>query len=136
MMNSNNKKSQPILNMNLPKRRIKTFGKKNKSAIQTCLGVKDETEFLNLSIAMGLNLGRKKNEKLERAYIFWADDINKEIEQQQKINKAKKVIKDKKIKKKKKSVEGIVSSKFNTITAYKYNKKTKIKYSYEMEFDI
>lgn len=132
--NTSNKKSKPITNMKLPTRVISTYGKKNKKLIRSYVNVKDDDELLLLSIALGINLGRKKNEKLERAYKFWGDDINKEIEQQQEIRRAKKIVEKKK--KSVKSVEGIVSSKFNTITAYKYNKKTKTKYAYEVGFDV
>ena len=129
--NSNNKKSTTNITMNLPTRVINTYGKKNKKVIRSYVNVKNDEELLLLSIAMGINLGRKNKDKLLRAYKFWGDDINKEIEQQQEIKKAMKVVK-----KKKKSIEGIVSSKFTSITAYKYNEKTETKYAYKIEYNI
>lgn len=138
MKNANNKKSTDNVIMNLPRRVIKTYGKQNKKVIRSYVKVKDDEELLLLSIAMGINLGRKNKDKLLRAYKFWGDDINNEIEQQQKIQKAIKIVKNKKNIKKKsvKSVEGVVSSKFNSITAYKYNKKTNTKYDYQVRFNI
>lgn len=130
-MNSNNKKSTTNITMNLPTRVINTYGKTNKKVIRSYINVKNDEELLLLSIAMGINLGRKKKDKLSRAYKFWGDDINKEIEQQQEIKKAMKVVK-----KKKKSVEGIVSSKFNSITAYKYNEKTESKYAFQVSYEV
>ncbi len=132
--NSNNKKSTTNITMKLPTRVINTYGKKNKKVIRSYVNVKDDEELLLLSIAMGINLGRKKKDKLERAYKFWGDDINKEIEQQQEIKKAMKVVKKKK--KSVKSVEGIVSSKFNSITAYKYNEKTETKYAFKVSYEV
>ncbi len=95
--NSNNKKSTSITSMKLPTRVISTYGKKNKQVIRSYVGVKNDDELLLLSIALGINLGRKKNEKLERAYKFWGDDINKEIEQQQEIKRTLKKVKQKQI---------------------------------------
>lgn len=109
--NSNNKKSTTNITMNLPTRVINTYGKKNKKVIRSYVNVKNDGELLLLSIAMGINLGRKNKDKLLRAYKFWGDDINKEIEQQQEIKKAMKVVKKKKIVKKK-SVKKIMKNTF------------------------
>mgnify|MGYP003630293586 CR=1 FL=1 len=130
---STDKKSTDNVSMKLPRRVIKTYGKQNKKVIRSYVKVKDDEELLLISISMGINLGRVKKNKLARAYKFWGDDINKEIEQQQEIQKAIKIVK-----KKKKSVvvEGIVSSKFNNLTLYKYNKKTKTKYAYKVGFNL
>ncbi len=132
--NSNNKKSTTNITMKLPSRVITTYGKTNKKVIRSYVNVKNDEELLLLSIAMGINLGRKNKDKLLRAYKFWGDDINKEIEQQQEIKKAMKIVKKKK--KSVKAVEGIVSSKFNSITAYKFDKKKKTKYAYPVPFNI
>ena len=109
--NSNNKKSTTNITMNLPTRVINTYGKTNKKVIRSYVNVKNDEELLLLSIAMGINLGRKKKDKLSRAYKFWGDDINKEIEQQQEIKKAMKVVKKKKIVKKK-AVKNIMKNTF------------------------
>lgn len=98
--NSTNKKSTPITSMKLPTRVISTYGKKNKKIIRSYVGVKNDDELLLLSTALGINLGRKKNEKLDRAYKFWGDDINAEIQQQQEIKRTLKKVKQKENKKK------------------------------------
>jgi hypothetical protein len=108
---SNNKKSTDNVSMKLPRRLINTYGKQNKKVIRSYVKVKDDEELLLISISMGINLGRKNKDKVARAYKFWGDDINKEIEQQQEIQKAIKIVKNKKIIKKK-SVKKIMKNTF------------------------